>query len=102
MALKTEMIISLVCALAASAPALAEPATADPTFRIVSASAQETKTIADFEVANRRLSLCARGRAAMMDTNRRVSNLQEARAMKKFVDGYPQPAYVTFDVRLWF
>lgn len=82
--------------------AAAEPASADPSFRAVLAHPRAAASLADFTAAGALVSICARGRGAMIDTQESFENLEDSRAMKGFMPGFPQPANVSFDLRIWF
>lgn len=97
------------CAAAAAALALpifgvahAEPASADPTFVSPDGRTPSPTRLAQFRLAGANCSIAARGRRASIDTNRRLNDLARARAMSKFLPGYPQPALMTIDLRLSF
>ncbi len=93
--------IAFLMTLVALGPgaAKAEPASADPAYAEFRASA---RNIASFSFAGAELSVAARGRRARADTALAREALDEARAMGKFMPGYPQPALVVVDVRIWF
>jgi hypothetical protein len=89
-------------ALGAS-PVAAEPACADPTFTIVERNgAAEPRILTALDVAGARLAVVATGRLAFMDTRQRNADIEEAIELGKVMPGYPQPAYVTFDLKMSF
>lgn len=93
-----------VCAaalLCGTSPAAAEPATADPMF-LVAANGPHAATLTAFTIAGADLSMTATGRFASADTERASNALEEAMEMAKVLPGYPQPAYVTFGLKLAF
>jgi hypothetical protein len=93
---------ALAAAAALSGAAAAEPASADPSFRALGAPAGRVSEIAGFEAGGAVFSIAARGRAAAIDSTETLENLQDCRAMRGLLPGYPQPAHVTFDLRIWF
>lgn len=87
----------------AALPAGAEPASADPTYALADRQIAGTpKTLAVFDVVGADVSVVATGRLAFVDTRQRGVDLEEALEMGKVMPGYPQPAYVTFDLKLSF
>ncbi len=87
----------------AAARAEAEPASADPTYtRAERNSAAHPHTLTAFNVAGANLAVIATGRLAFADTRQRSADMEEAIEFGKVMPGYPQPAYVTFDLKLSF
>lgn len=81
----------------------AESAHADPGFAARSASfAYRPAKLAAFTLAGADIAFTAVGRNARLDTQRRIDDLHEAQAFSKVFPGYPQPAYVTFQMNLSF
>lgn len=64
--------------------------------------AAKPRPIASFVLADRRLDMLAVTRLARADTARRRAYLQESETMGKVLPGYPQPAFVSLDIRLNF
>lgn len=96
-------VSALAFALAATAPSvLAEPASADPAFRSAATNRSAGAEVAAFTVAGAGMTVSARGRRALNDTGLSVAAAEESRAMSKVMPGYPQPAQLTLDVKLWF
>ena len=60
------------------------------------------KAFAKFQLGDHKFEMCAVGRRGHADTPLRRAHLKESRAMGKVYPGYPQPAYVTFDIRFKF
>lgn len=96
--MKAACVATLLCG---TSPAAAEPARADPTY-LIGANAPQPKELTTFTLAGADLSLIATGRFAAADTGRGNQALEEALEMAKVLPGYPQPAYVTFDLKLSF
>lgn len=93
----------IAAALAAAiAPARAEPASPDPALFAAETAVAPRATLADFDLGGAALSFSARGRAAALDTYEAREDLDDARALRGFLPGYPQPAQMTFDVKVWF
>lgn len=82
--------------------ALAEPAHADAAASFASAPARTPRAIESFSIAGADVSFTASGRNAYADTGLQRDHIRDARAMDKVMPGYPQPAFVTFDMRIWF
>ena len=81
---------------AGSAPAAAEQLTA------TSAYWPKPRPIAAFSIASQELEMLAVTRLARADTPLRQDHLQESITMSKVMPGYPQQAFVSFDIRLKF
>jgi hypothetical protein len=95
-------ILAALVALIAS-PASAEPACADPSYTLAERSgARSPATLTAFSLVGAELSVVATGRFALADTRQRGDDLEEALEMRKVLPGYPQPALVTFDLKLAF
>lgn len=95
----------LACAAAIAVlagEAAAEPASADPSFRALGAFDARISPIADFTAAGALFSVSTRGRRAAIDSYESFENLEDCRAMRGFMPGFPQPANVTVDLRIWF
>ena len=60
------------------------------------------RAIKSFAVGDRHIEVAAVGRNSRADTLLRREHLDECRAMAKVMPGYPQPAFVSFDIRLKF
>ncbi len=60
------------------------------------------RAVAAFSIAQQRVELMAVTRRARADTSRRRAHLDECAAMGKVMPGYPQPAFVSVDIRLKF
>jgi hypothetical protein len=60
------------------------------------------RPVASFVLAERRIDMLAVTRLARADTARRRAHLYESEAMAKVMPGYPQPAFVSLDLRLNF
>ena len=60
------------------------------------------RAIASFEFKERAFEISAVTRRKRADTAIRYEFLEESRAMGKALPGYPQPAFVSFDVSLKF
>jgi hypothetical protein len=83
--------------------ASAESALADPTFAPGSGEyVYHPATLASFSLAGADIAFTAVGRTSRLDTQKRVDDLNEAQAFSKVFPGYPQPAYVTFQLNLSF
>lgn len=82
---------ALICAVLCG-PALAEPA----------ARASATRVIADFDIGARPVEVLAAPRRAHFDTAIRKDYLHDCESMAKVMPGYPQPAFVTFNLRMKF
>lgn len=95
---KAACVATLLCG---TSPAAAEPASADPTY-LLAANAPRPRELTTFTLAGADLSVIATGRFAATDTDRGSDALEEALEMSKVLPGYPQPAYVTFDLKLSF
>ena len=93
-------IATATAVLSAASPAAAEPAHADPTF--ISAVARSPAVLRHFTFAGANVDITARGRRASIDTQRRLKEIEEAVEMAGVFPGYPQPALVTFDMRVSF
>ena len=100
--MKNRIAVSAAAALALSAPAAAEPATVDPGLFTELQGPRAPRVIGDFEIDGAQLSLRARGRGASLDTRFAREALEEARAMKGVLPGYPQPALMTLELRVAF
>lgn len=83
-------------------PVCAEPASADPGFQPVDGRIAHGATLAEFRLAGVNCSLAAKGRRAAVDTNFNRDELLTARAMSKFLSGYPQPPLMVVEMHLWF
>ena len=92
--------VALACSTIS--PARGEPATADPAFAPSDYGVGTGARLAVFTLAGTAFSVDARGRRAMVDTNIEADALEDAQAMSKSMPGYPQPAHVTVDFRVWF
>lgn len=88
-------IIALVGALATHAPM---------TFAQSNAAsvAPKPKPIAALYIGERQIELLAVSQRARHDTALRQNYLFECKSMSKVLPGYPQPAFVSFDLRLQF
>jgi len=62
----------------------------------------EPRAIAAFEFRERAIEISAVTRRKRADTPVRRAYMEECRAMGKVLPGYPQPAFVSFDIRLKF
>ena len=60
------------------------------------------RAIAAFEIQQRAIEISAVTRRKRADTLLRHAYLEECRAMGKVFPGYPQPAFVSFDIRVKF
>lgn len=60
------------------------------------------RTVAAFEIGEQAISLAAYGRRARARAMGDAAEIRQARAMGKVFDGAPQPALLTFEVRLHF
>ncbi len=60
------------------------------------------RAIASFEFKERAIEITAVTRRKRADTAMRRALLAESRAMAKVLPGYPQPAFVSFDISLKF
>lgn len=89
--------IAAACAALCACDASAEPATADPAYL----EFDERRARRGFPIADA-IFLSAHGRAARLDTADARDAIGDARAMGKFLPGYPQPALVTFDIEVHF
>lgn len=96
--MKAALAATVLCG---TSPAAAEPASADPMF-LVAASAPRPREVTSFDVAGVDFAVIATGRFAAADTARANDDLEESLEMAKVMPGYPQPAYVTFDLKLAF
>ena len=67
-----------------------------------SAPYSSPKPITDFHFGGRDISLLAVTRRARADTPLRQQHLEECREMAKVYPGYPQPAFVSFDLKVHF
>ncbi|MEX0643801.1 MAG: hypothetical protein WD076_00705 [Parvularculaceae bacterium] len=95
-------VLAAFAALAAT-PADAEPASADPAFTFAEREyVASPHTLKKFSVAGARLAVIATGRFAHIDTRQRRSDFEEAIEFGRVMPGFPQPAYVTFDLKLSF
>lgn len=89
--------------IVAPGPAAAEPADADPLYIADAApNAPSPATLSRFTVAGAALAVQARGRYASIDTWDDAVALERAIEMSKAMPGHPQPAYVTFDLKVYF
>lgn len=84
------------------APVCAEPASADPAFQPIDGRIPHGARLAGFRIAGAQCSLAAKGRRAAVDTNFNRDELLNARAMSKFLPGYPQPPLMAFELHIWF
>lgn len=83
--------------------ASAESALADPAFAPNGAAyVYRPARLANFSLAGADFAFTAVGRTARLDTQKRVDDLEEAQALAKVFPGYPQPAYVTFQLNMPF
>ena len=64
--------------------------------------AAKPRPVASFVLADRRVEMLAVTRLARADTERRRAHLNESENMAKVMPGYPQPAFVSVDLRLNF
>lgn len=78
----------------------AEPATIDPAL-FVDAAPVAAREIVDFTLGGSDAAVFARGRRGL-DTGASRAALENARDMRGFLPGYPQPAVVTFELRVWY
>lgn len=101
MATKT-MLAAAAILTVFGAEAAAEPASADPAFRVHQNAALERRPLADLSALGAPVSLYARGRRASVDCTETLENLEDSRGLAGFLPGYPQPAYVTFDLKVAF
>ncbi len=62
----------------------------------------EPRALAAFSVATKRVEIAAVTRRARADTPLRRDYLEESLNMAKVMPGYPQPAFVSFDLRIKF
>ena len=86
---------ALLAALALyGAPAMAQQELLDDT--------RQPKAITAFTVQERHIELTAAGRYGKADTALRRAYLEECQAMGKFLPGYPQQPFVSFDLRMQF
>ncbi len=60
------------------------------------------RAIASFEIREQAIEISAVTRRKRADTAIRQDFLEESRAMGKVLPGYPQPAFVSFDISLKF
>ncbi len=60
------------------------------------------RTLAAIDLANRRVEMLAVTRRARADTPLRREHLYDSQNMAKMMPGYPQPAFITFDIRFKF
>lgn len=97
-------LTALAAALACStiSPARGEPASADPAFMASDYGVGTGARLTAFSLAGASFSVDARGRRALIDSNFEADALEDAHALSKSIPGYPQPAHVTIDFRLWF
>jgi hypothetical protein len=85
-----------------AAPASAEPACADPALLTAELAPRPSRALYTFEAGGAAFSLSARGRSAALDTSLAREHLEDARAFGAVLPGYPQPAQMTLDIRMWF
>lgn len=64
--------------------------------------AAKPRPVASFVLADRRVEMLAVTRLARADTARRRAHLNDSEVMAKVMPGYPQPAFVSLDIRLNF
>lgn len=97
-------IIALAAMIAALGidTGLAEPAHADVSFAKADFAARGARAIGGFRFAGQEIALTAVGRSGYADTVLARDHILESRAMGKVYPGHPQPAYVTFDLRVAF
>ena len=60
------------------------------------------KAVAAFHLAAKRVEMVAVTKRARADTPLRRAQLDESEDMAKFLPGYPQPAFVSVDIRIKF
>lgn len=60
------------------------------------------KTVTAFTLAQQRVEMVAVTKRARADTPLRRAHLAESEAMAKVIPGYPQPAFISVDLRLNF
>ncbi|MFQ5564434.1 MAG: hypothetical protein ACE5FO_12805 [Parvularculaceae bacterium] len=60
------------------------------------------KTLTSFSIGERNIEIQAVTRRARADTALRHRRLEEALEMRKVLPGYPQPPFVSFDVKVSF
>jgi hypothetical protein len=96
----TKVAVSVVAlaACGAPSPARAEPATIDPAL-FVDAPPVAAREIFVFTLGGSDAAVFARGRRGL-DTGPSRAALENARDMRGFLPGYPQPAVVTFELRV--
>ena len=64
--------------------------------------AAKPRPVTSFLIAQRRVELLAVTRLARADTPMRRAYLDNCETMAKILPGYPQPAFVSLDIRLNF
>lgn len=89
---KTAILVAAVFAQTAPAAALDE-------FTHLKS---KPRAIAAFKIQDKAIEISAVTRRKRADTVLRRAYMEECRAMGKVFPGYPQPAFVSFDVRLKF
>lgn len=92
MLLKTLIAASAV--LCCATPAMAQD--------VFAGARGKPKPITHFEVANKSIELVAVTRRARADTRVHRAYMKESIAMSKAMPGYPQPALLSFDMRMKF
>ncbi|PQA88573.1 hypothetical protein [Hyphococcus luteus] len=88
--------------LAVSLAFWATPAAAGERLRHETSFRAEPKPVTSFTLAERNIELLAVTRRARADTARRRAHLDNCATMAKVMPGYPQPAFVSLDIRLNF
>lgn len=80
----------------------ATPAAAGEPLVHLNAVKSKPKPVTSFVLAEREVEILAVTRRARADTPLRRAHLDHSETMAKVMPGYPQPAFVSFDVRLKF
>lgn len=62
----------------------------------------EPKPLTTLSIGTRPIEILAVTQRARADTEFRRDHLEESQAMSKILPGYPQPAFVSFDIRVSF
>lgn len=93
---------AIVIFLAVMAALWAAPAAAGEMLIHETPFAAKPRPVANFLVADRRVELLAVTRLARADTALRRADLDHCETMAKVMPGYPQPAFVSLDIRLNF